>query len=375
MLLIENVIGFFGGTRLFLLSVLLFYLVYEFVLKSWFFFQKRNVKFRRGLPILGTYWRSFIFESVVYTHRRVYKQFPNERFFGIYDLFGRPTYFIRDPELIKKITITDFDHFTDRIFHFNEKDDPLTAFSVFGMPGNERWRQMRATLSPAFTASKMKLMHSLINECALDLVDAIKCDVDKIYRSKDLFAIFASDIIASCAFGIKVNSANDKNNEFFKMGRAITTFTPLKSIKFLCTVGFPRMAKFLKFSLVDNEPANFMRKIIQQNISERLERNTVRNDMIDLLISAQQGKLDCNASEFENNDVGFSMAIESNIGRNSKKITSKGLILTICTIILTIFFFLTINYRLDTRRNRSSMFSILCSRTSYYFKWFIIAVA
>lgn len=33
----------------------------------------------------------------------------------------------------------------------------------------EEWRQMRATLSPAFTGSKMRLMLDLVSDCADDI--------------------------------------------------------------------------------------------------------------------------------------------------------------------------------------------------------------
>lgn len=73
--------------------------------------------------------------------------------------------FVRDPELIKQLTIKDFDHFPDHFSIFDEEMDPLMANSLVMMKG-QKWRDMRATLSPAFTGSKMRQMFVLVNVLA-----------------------------------------------------------------------------------------------------------------------------------------------------------------------------------------------------------------
>lgn len=323
-LLFESIFNVILIHRLLILILgVLLYLAYELVFKTWFFFKKQNVKCVRGLPLFGTFWRSFISKSIVYSHQKLYKQYPNDKFIGIYDVLGRPTYFIRDPDMIKKILVTDFDHFTDRIFHFDEKYDPLLANSVFGMRGNDRWKQMRASLSPVFTASKLRLMHNLVVECSHDLISVIKSNGAKIYRSAELFNMFSSDIVGSCAFGIKVNSAKNTNIVFYKMGKLITTLSGLKSIRFLCAAGFPWLTKYLKVHIVEPEVDTYFREAIKNAMKERLEKDIVRNDLIDFLIKAKQGKLDAEQCEFDYNDMGFAAVQESNIGRNSKKITGK----------------------------------------------------
>jgi hypothetical protein len=38
----------------------------------------------------------------------------------------------------------------------------------------QRWRDMRATLSPVFTSSKMKTMFVLVSECSEQLIDFLE---------------------------------------------------------------------------------------------------------------------------------------------------------------------------------------------------------
>lgn len=39
-----------------------------------------------------------------------------------------------------------------------------------------------------------------------------------------LLTRYSTDVIATCAFGVKTNSIQDKENEFYKMVKKVTTF-------------------------------------------------------------------------------------------------------------------------------------------------------
>lgn len=124
-------------------------------------------------------------------------------------------YFIRDPEIFKQITVKDFDHFEDRRAFVSDETDELFGNSLLSLH-TEKWRQMRATLSPAFTGSKMRLMFELVSECADDVVkhftkrakNGEKINVEM----KDFFSRYTNDVIATCAFGHKVNSFTEPEN-------------------------------------------------------------------------------------------------------------------------------------------------------------------
>lgn len=82
----------------------------------------------------------------------LYKQ-TNEPFVGIYLTF-RPALLIRDVKLAKNILSNDFQSFHDRGVYSNPKTDPLSE-NLFAMEG-QRWKEMRAKLSPSFTSGKIK---------------------------------------------------------------------------------------------------------------------------------------------------------------------------------------------------------------------------
>ena len=114
---------------------------------------------------------------------------------------------------------------------------------------------MRATLSPSFTSSKMKMMFTLIDECADNFssyfqdkaksTDRIEVDM------KDIFTRFANDVIATAAFGIKCDSINNKDNEFFKMCGKLLKSSALRSpIKLIILGYFPKLARVSTFRIL-----------------------------------------------------------------------------------------------------------------------------
>lgn len=63
-----------------------------------------------------------------------------------------PVYLARDTEIIRQITIKDFDNFEDHVGFIESDSDSLFGKSLFLMSG-KKWKQMRSTLSPAFTGN------------------------------------------------------------------------------------------------------------------------------------------------------------------------------------------------------------------------------
>lgn len=146
-----------------------------------------------------------------------------------------PSLVIKDPNLLKQITVKDFEHFTDHRQLLPAENDPLWGNNLFALTG-QKWRDMRATLSPSFTSNKMKAMFTLISECSENFVKYFKEQNKDIItiEMKDTFTRFTNDVIATSAFGIKVDSLRDKNNQFYVMGKDMTSFSGFwKTVKFL----------------------------------------------------------------------------------------------------------------------------------------------
>lgn len=301
--------------------------VYRYVIKTWWFFDERNLRFERGLPLIGTTYRSILGrENICYDLKRVYDRFPNEHIVGMYNFGGKPSYLIRDPELIKQVTITNFDHFMNHQFAFPEESEEIMGRSLLVMR-NEKWRRMRAAISPAFTGSRMRLMHGLIVDTAKEFVTSLGKEVDSgsiEFDTKDLFGRYTNDIIANCAFGIKINSMENKTNEFFENGRKLTTFTVIQGLKLLGIIKIPAIMSFLKIKIFGEEESSFFRSVILNNVEQRIKNNIVRDDMIDLLIKARDGILSPDQEgEDEGRKTGVAHGSESPARKSTEVIESK----------------------------------------------------
>lgn len=162
---------------------------------------------------------------------------------GIFDN-NTPAWFLRDPEIIKKITVKEFDHFVNHKVTKNANDN-LFGLSVFAM-ADQKWKDMRSTLSPAFTGSKMRLMFDLIKEVSEEAIKHLKRKEEKdseiVMEMKDFFNRFMNDAIATTAFGIRTDSLEDEHNKFYQMGKAVIKFTFFK-LQFLFFFNFKVISK------------------------------------------------------------------------------------------------------------------------------------
>ena len=105
---------------------------------------------------------------------------------------------LNDPELIKAITVKDFDHFVNHGFDIDDEIEPLFGRNLFNM-ADEKWRNMRSVLSPLFTGSKMRGMLALMNETINEFVSGVREDVVKAgprgkeFNLMDLFTCSTND--------------------------------------------------------------------------------------------------------------------------------------------------------------------------------------
>ncbi|XP_017776426.1 PREDICTED: cytochrome P450 9e2-like isoform X2 [Nicrophorus vespilloides] len=251
---------------------------------------------------------------------------------------GHPALMVRDLDLIKQITIKDFDHFTDHISFFPESVEPLWTRNLFSLKG-EKWRDSRATLSPAFTSSKMRSMFTLMDECAEKFVKFFveqKKDVVSV-ELKDIFSRFANDIIATCAFGIQCNSIKDRENEFYRMGDELTDFGFWKTLNFFLSLTSPKLSRLFGASFFNKNTIDYFENAISQSVQIREKNNIVRPDMIHLLMEAGKGRLKHEES-LTDKETGFATVEESEVGKSTKPHKSEITVKDIAAHALFFFF-------------------------------------
>ncbi|KAK7863032.1 hypothetical protein R5R35_010775 [Gryllus longicercus] len=221
---------------------------------------------------------------------------------GIYGMFQltQPSFIVRDPEILKVIMVKEFDKFMNHQTVQSEKTDPVFGKNLFNIK-DQVWRDMRATLSPAFTTSKIKGMFPLISECGEQMVRHLRQKYADSKEGalkeplptdmKDLFSRMANDVIASAAFGVSCDSLEQPQNEFYRWGKIMTTFSKLRTLIFLGYILFPRLMQSLKLRVLDANATNFFDSLVHSTIKERQQKGIFRPDMLQLLMQAREGQL------------------------------------------------------------------------------------
>ncbi|XP_071558454.1 cytochrome P450 9e2-like [Temnothorax nylanderi] len=263
--------------------------LYYFVLSKLTYFERRKVPHVRPIPLFGNMAPFFFQRKSHMEHiQKLYNLFSNAKYFGIYD-FMTPIYVIRDPDLIATIAIKQFDNFCDHNNFVNETLDPIAARNLFGLKG-DHWREMRKLLSPSFTSSKMKMMFGLMTQCVENFADFVATEsgkTGKTYDMKELLGRFANDTVATCAFGISVDSFKHPNNEFFLLAKKAMIFDNWMSIKFFMHRNFTLLAKLLRLRMFGPKIENFFKNILSTTVKTRDEQGIFRPDMIQLMMETR----------------------------------------------------------------------------------------
>ncbi|KAL0107513.1 hypothetical protein PUN28_014675 [Cardiocondyla obscurior] len=241
-------------------------------------------------PSILLSWKVFLgYKSFVDFSDYLYYTIPKAKYMGTID-FTQPAIVLRDVDLMREIMVKNFDYFPDHRSFVDESVEPLFGKNIFSLRG-DRWREMRNTLSPSFTASKMKFMFELISKCSHDFVNYLvdHPELCQSMETKDAFRRYTNDVIATAAFGINVNSMEDRDNEFYVRGIQATQFPSgmWVTIKFAMLRGLPWLSKKLGLSFFPAITTTFFRKVVGETISTRREQKIVRPDMIHLLMQAR----------------------------------------------------------------------------------------
>ncbi|KAK0073688.1 hypothetical protein PV325_009362 [Microctonus aethiopoides] len=219
----------------------------------------------------------------------IYNHGAGSPYVGIY-LFRQPCLLIRDPELIKNVLIRDFNYFQDRYARASP-DDKIGTANLFLLK-NPIWKLLRSKLSPIYTSGRLKKMFELMVEVGDDL-DTHMASFDlsgqgENLEMKEISAKFTTDMIATTAFGLKVNSLNNPDAEFRKCGRDIFATTLFRNIELISMFFMPEIVGKLGFKFLSKTSSEFLRKTMWDVLVERERSGIKRDDLIDLLIELKK---------------------------------------------------------------------------------------
>lgn len=205
---------------------------------------------------------------------------------------------VQDPELIKRIFVTNFNSFSDRVLTAF-RHDPLGYFNLFSIKG-DLWKKIRQKLTPFFTSGKLKMMFYLLDMSANEMITSVDKKLNKITAKidiKNLFFLCTTDIIARCAFGLEANAQENPDGEFTKAAEMTFKLTSKRKFELPSFFFFPWLADKLRFKSFSSFTSDFILKTVPEVMEIRKKSGIQRHDLIDMFIELND------TNEFESIDV------------------------------------------------------------------------
>ena len=288
----------------------LFVLAYFYFHSQWKYWTKIGVFQTKPTFPFGTLSAFFTKqEAFIDFAKRQGDEAGNRPFYGGYFLLS-PVLFLKDVDLVKQVTVKDFDHFVDRnsstmkeiFFGGKTRTDDIWRKQMTSAEGDE-WKNIRATFTPIFTSGKMKAMMIFIQEGCGNLFNAFDqfASKNEEFELKECLGKFSMDTIASCAFGVDAQSFTNDKSQFvqyalnifkqdFRQGLlAFLAFLPL---------GHKVMNAF-GLSVLRVTETEFFYEAISASLKYRRESKTKRNDLVDMMLEAIKGELSEDHNEAE----------------------------------------------------------------------------
>ncbi|XP_065299640.2 cytochrome P450 3A5-like [Dermacentor albipictus] len=143
--------------------------------------------------------------------------------YGIY-IGDAPFLMVKDLELLRRVLITDFALFTDRGDVWATMNGNKYIRQALSFAKGDRWKFTRRSVSPAFTALKMRKMVGEMTKTVerfLDLLEA-RCReaVDGEANVYPLLGSLAFDVVAETACGLYLDVQHKPNDQYFYSARS-----------------------------------------------------------------------------------------------------------------------------------------------------------
>lgn len=203
------------------------------------------------------------------------------------------TLIIKDPALVKKITIADFDSFHN---HDNNVDlgiDNFFSKSMVSLGGSE-WKDMRTIFNPIFTSSKLKYMYELLVECQEDflklLMEKAELNAGKIeVDTHDMFGRLTADGISTTILGIKGDCVKNQSSKLYEVAESM--YEDFESLSATMYFVAPKVFKFFNLQMFRKSTEDFFETFVTNEVKRREQEKVSRPDSIDLMLKIRKCEL------------------------------------------------------------------------------------
>uniref|UniRef100_A0A182SWZ6 Cytochrome P450 n=1 Tax=Anopheles maculatus TaxID=74869 RepID=A0A182SWZ6_9DIPT len=272
---------------------------FAWIKRRYQFWKERSVAYIEPRFPYGNFATLGKVEHIAPITQRHYDHFRqlNVPYGGVFMLTS-PLLYIFDTKLIKTLLVKDFHYFPNRGVYFNERDDPLSAH-MFAIEG-QKWRTLRAKLSPTFTSGRIKMTLPLVMEVCQRFCEHVHHSLQTSAEVEvhDLLSRYTIDVIGACAFGIECNSFRDPDNEFRRYGKIAFDKLRHSPLVVYLMKAFRKHANALGMKQLHDDVSSFFMRVVKDTVEYREREQIVRNDFMDLLLKLKNtGRLESGGEE------------------------------------------------------------------------------
>ncbi|KAK5644028.1 hypothetical protein RI129_007873 [Pyrocoelia pectoralis] len=218
--------------------------------------------------------------------QEIYNKFPNNRYVGFYNLF-EPVLLIRDLELIKTITLKDFNVFNAHSETIPLELDVLWSRNMYALRDQKSWSNDRAHLNRCLTVNKLKASFTLLQTFSDNLIDNLRTNSEgkkMTVEMREIFKRLSNDITAYTYFGVNCDSLKNPDNEFIHMVDKAMALPAMYGFKNVVGKLCPKLLKCAGVKAFSKDVKTFFTNIIMQSIKVRLKEKFANYDVISELL-------------------------------------------------------------------------------------------
>ncbi|KAJ8680138.1 hypothetical protein QAD02_015925 [Eretmocerus hayati] len=202
----------------------------------------------------------------------------------------KPAIFVRDPELVKSVLVTNFSSFRNNAIQFNKELDPVMANHPFFTGNPDTWKVSRARAVNHLSNRKLGQHFNIINQvCSkMDLHLSQKFEEKFMVECelKDLFSKYTSEIVANAAFGIEGQSFEDNPDKWAFVSVTKTIFEPklTNNLRQMLIFYLPEVANLLRLRFLQESTDEYLRESLKNILKQRKLMDIAPNDFLQFCI-------------------------------------------------------------------------------------------
>ncbi|XP_008214191.1 probable cytochrome P450 6d5 [Nasonia vitripennis] len=269
------------------LSVVYYYLKWPYT--HW---KKQKVKcvpgtipaFGHLLPIL------FSRESSSDLFTKVYRDYEKSSMVGMY-FFRTPAVLVREPELVKRVLVSDFQSFQNNLLLLNPKMDPFMSKNPF-FCWDEDWKAMRSQMINNMSQKKLKIFFGIMHRVSDKFDDYLSKQVGKAadleVDIKYVILRLTGELVANTAFGIEGGGFESEISPHSFTGRVENMLKPTFTTIYrqMLVLYLPEFASALGLGFLTNSLDSFLISTVDNIMRHRKEQGLVVDDLLQMIIEA-----------------------------------------------------------------------------------------